>query len=76
MKKTEKKRLNQLLHDLFKQEDLNSCNKPIYSLRLDGETEVKNVECFLNNWNSMKITSTGLQWRSPSRLVYLKKSPL
>ena len=49
MKKTEKKRLNQLLYNLFKQEDLNSCNKPIYSLRLDGETEVKNVECFLNN---------------------------
>ena len=49
MKKTEKKRLNQLHYDLFKQEDLNSCNKPIYSLRLDGETEVKNVEYFLNN---------------------------
>ena len=57
MKKTEKKRLNQLLHDLFKQEDLNSCNKPIYSLRLDGDTEVKNVECFLKYLNLIKITS-------------------
>ena len=57
MKKTEKKRLNQLHYDLFKQEDLNSCNKPIYSLCLDGETEVKNVECFLKYLNLIKITS-------------------
>ena len=44
--KTEKKRLNQLLYDLSKQEDLNSCNKPIYILRLDGETEVKKRRVF------------------------------
>ena len=75
--KSEKKRLNQLLHDFFKQEDLNSCNKPIYNLRLDGEAEViKLRECFLKCLNLMKITSTGLRWRSPSQLVYLKKGPL
>ena len=28
-KKKKKKNLNQRLYDLFKQEDLNSCNKPI-----------------------------------------------
>ena len=50
--KTEKKRLNQLLYDLFKQEDNNSCNKDIYSLRLDGETE-----CFLKYLNLMKTIS-------------------
>ena len=44
--KTENKRLNQLLYDLLKQEDLNSCNKPIYSLRLDGQTEVKKRRVF------------------------------
>ena len=44
--KTEKKRLNQLLYDLFKQEDFNSCNKPIYNLRLHGETEVKKRSVF------------------------------
>ena len=47
-KKTENKRLNKLLYDLFKQEDLNSCNKPIYSLRLDGRTEVKKRSVFWN----------------------------
>ena len=41
-----KKRLNQLLYDLFKQEDFNSCNKPIYNLRLHGETEVKKRSVF------------------------------
>ena len=39
--KTEKKRLKQLLYDLFKQEDLTASNKPIYSLHLDGDTDVK-----------------------------------
>ena len=34
--KKEKKKLNQRFYNLFKQEDLNSSNKPIYSLRLDG----------------------------------------
>ena len=38
--KTEKK-LQQKLHDSFKQEDLNSFNKPIYNIRLDGEDQSK-----------------------------------
>ena len=35
------KTYNQLLYDLFKQEDLNSCKTSIYSLRLDWEIKVK-----------------------------------
>ena len=37
--KAKTKNLNMELYELFKQEDLNSSNKPIYALRLDGETE-------------------------------------
>ena len=33
--------LNQLLYNLLKQEDLNSCKNLIYSSRLDGEIEAK-----------------------------------
>ena len=40
------KGLNQLLYNLFIQEDLNSWNKTIYRLRLDGETEVKKRRVF------------------------------
>ena len=39
--KTERKRLKQLLYDLFKQEDLTTSYKPIDSLHLDGDTDVK-----------------------------------
>ena len=63
--KTEKKRLKQLLYDLFKQEDLTTSNKPIYSLHLDGDTDVKNVEWFLKYLKLIKITSTSLRWQSP-----------
>ena len=59
--KTEKKRLKQLLYDLFKQEDLTTSNKPIYSLHLDGDTDVKNVEWFLKYLKLIKITSTSLR---------------
>ena len=31
--------LNQLLYNLFKQDYLNSCKNPIYSLSLDKKTE-------------------------------------
>ena len=43
--KTEKK-LQQKLHDSFKQEDLNSFNKPIYNIRLDGEDQSKKRRLF------------------------------
>ena len=35
------KTYSQLLYDLCKQEDLNSCKTPIYSLRLDWEIKAK-----------------------------------
>ena len=47
-KKNEKneKKLQQKLHDSFKQEDLNSFNKPIYNIRLDGEDQSKKRRLF------------------------------
>ena len=44
--KKEKKKLNQRLYNLFKQEDLNSCNKSIYSLRVDGKEQSKKQRVF------------------------------
>ena len=44
--KTVKKMLNQLLYNLFKQDDLNSYKNPIYSLRLDGKIEAKKRRVF------------------------------
>ena len=44
--KTEKKKLQQKLHYSFKQEDLNSFNKPIYNIRLDGEDQSKKRRLF------------------------------
>ena len=35
-----------MLYNLFKQEDLKSCNKSIYSLRLDGEEQSKKQRVF------------------------------
>ena len=43
--KTEKK-LQQKLHDSFKQEDSNSFNKPIYNIPLDGEDQSKKRRVF------------------------------
>ena len=37
--KLKTKKLNKQLYELFMKEDLNSTNKPIYSIRLDGESE-------------------------------------
>ena len=44
--KSEKKKLNKRLYDLFKQEDLKSSNKHIYSLRLNGEDQSKKRKVF------------------------------
>ena len=41
-----KKKLQQKLHYSFKQEDLNSFNKPIYNIRLDGEDQSKKRRLF------------------------------
>ena len=41
-----KKKLQQKLHDSFKQEDVNSFNKPIYNIRLDGEDQSKKRRLF------------------------------
>ena len=75
MKKTEKKRLNQLLHDLFKQEDLNSCNKPIYSLRLDGETVVKKRRMFSKIFKLDENNQYGFAMAKPFPIGIFKKEP-
>ena len=41
IKKLKEKNLQQKLYDSFKQEDLNSFNKPTYNIRLDGEDQSK-----------------------------------
>ena len=71
--KTEKKRLNQLLYDLFKQEDLNSCNKPIYSLRLDGETKVKKCRVFSKIFKLDENNQYGFAMTKPLPIGTFKK---
>ena len=41
------KNLNQRLYELFKKEDLKSCNKAICSLRLDGEDFLKKYSSWM-----------------------------
>ena len=73
--KAEKKRLNQLLYDLFKQEDLNSCNKPIYSLRLDGETVVKKRRMFSKIFKLDENNQYGFAMAKPFPIGIFKKEP-
>ena len=44
--KVKTKELNKELYELFMKEDLNSTNKPIYSIRLDGESESQKRRVF------------------------------
>ena len=74
-KTTENKRLNQLLYDLFKQEDLNSCNKPIYSLRLDGQTEVKKRRVFSEIFRLDENNQYGFAMMKPIPIGIFKKEP-
>ena len=73
--KAEKKRLNQLLYDLFKQEDLNSFNKAIYSLRLDGETEVKKRRMFSKIFQLDENNQYGFAMTKPFPNGIFKKEP-
>ena len=49
--KVKTKKLNKELHELFIKEDLNSTNKPIYSITLDGESESHKRGFFSKNFN-------------------------
>ena len=74
--KSEKKRLNQLLYDFFKQEDLNSCNKlNSYNLRLDGEAEVKKLRVFSKMFELDENNQYGFAMAKPLPIGIFKKGP-
>ena len=64
---------NQKLYDLFKQKDLNSCNKPIYILRLDGEEESKKRRVFSKIFKLDKNNQYGFTMTKPLLISIFKK---
>ena len=73
--KKEKKKLNQRLYDLFKQENLNSCNKPIYSLRLDEEEQSKKRKVFSKIFKLDENNQYGFAMAKPLPIGVFKKEP-
>lgn len=71
--KSKKKDLNTKLYDLFKQEDLKSCNKPIYNLRLDGETESHSCRVFSKIFKIYENNEYGFAMTKPLHIGSFKR---
>ena len=63
--KVKTKKLNKELYKLFTKEDLNSTNKPIYSIRLDGESKSHKWRVFSKFLSWMRTINTDSLWLSP-----------
>ena len=72
---SERKKLNKRLYDLFKQEDLKSSNKPIYSLRLDVEDQSKKRRVFSKIFKLYENNQHGFAIRKPLPIGTFKKKP-
>ena len=72
---SEMKKLNKRLYDLFKQEDLKSSNKPIYSLRLDTEDQSKKRRVFSKIFKLYENNQYGFAIRKPLPIGTFKKKP-
>ena len=67
------KKLNERLYELFKQEDLKSCNKAICSLRLDGEEVSNKRRVFSKIFKLDENTQNGFTMKKPLPIGTFKK---
>ena len=67
------KNLNERLYELFKKEDLKSCNKAICSLRLDGEEVSNKRRVFSKIFKLDENTQNGFTMKKPLPIETFKR---
>lgn len=73
--KKDKRKLDQKLYDIFKQENLKSCNRPICSLPLDGEEESKKRRVFSKIFKLNENNQYGFAMTKRLPISIFKKEP-
>ena len=72
-KKQERKKLMDKLYSLWKEEDLKSCHKPIYNVRLDGEETSKKRRVFSKVFKLDENNQYGFAMTKPLPIGIFKK---
>ena len=71
--KQERKKLMDKLYSLWKEEDLKSCHKPIYNVRLDGEESGRKRRVFSKVFNLDENNQYGFAMTKPLPISVFKK---
>ena len=72
-KKQERKELMNKLYSLWKEEDLKSCHKPVYNVRLDGEESSKKRRVFSEVFKLDENNQYGFTMTKPLPILIFKK---